>query len=549
MAGAPASRSDRGWIAAACVAAIPAVAMPVGDPDLWWHLSAARWMVRHRTFPRADWLSFTLPGAPWTDFEWASQLILYATWLGAGLLGLWLLKIFLLSWSGASLFGAMKDRGVSAPYRAAGLALWSASIIARSDIRIELFSLALFLWLSRASFREELRPALAFPLFCVWANVHGAFAYGLLFLGLYAAVEFAASFVGERRARHRARARGLFLGLCAGTVAACVNPYGWGIYGVLWRHLREVGDMSGIIIEWGPLRWNRPSHWGVWATIALTFLAAFSRRERDDLRSSAGQLMEFAPLLAVFGLLAWRHSRLSPYFCALAIPWAFQCLSRGGYLRATDLRGMPLAAFLIAGAAALAIWCGRSIGVLRRASHDVFFPIRAADFIARRPEIFSGNVYHPWGWGGYFGFFLPESFRVFEDGRYIFHPLILETARAVSSPAAWQAFFDRYRISTAVMENVPVVFSDSQGKYRPYYVAYMPPARWALVYWDDRALVFVRRGSIPKEKLGELEYAWARPSDDAAIAADVAAGKVDQSAVGREFARHERELAAAVGHP
>ena len=68
------------WLAASCAAAAAACALlPFANPDLFWHLNAARRIVETGAIPRADWLSYTRAGAPWVDFEWLSQLL----WLGA----------------------------------------------------------------------------------------------------------------------------------------------------------------------------------------------------------------------------------------------------------------------------------------------------------------------------------------------------------------------------------------------------------------------------------------------------------------------------------
>ena len=59
----------KGW--ALCAAAVAALAAlgPVRDPDLWWHLSAGRFLRETLAIPRADWLSHTMAGKPWVDFE------------------------------------------------------------------------------------------------------------------------------------------------------------------------------------------------------------------------------------------------------------------------------------------------------------------------------------------------------------------------------------------------------------------------------------------------------------------------------------------------
>ena len=88
------------------------------------------------------------------------------------------------------------------------------------------------------------------------------------------------------------------------------------------------------------------------------------------------------------------------------------------------------------------------------------------------------------------GFHQSEALRVFQDGRYIFHPLLMEAGEAARSPGAWQDFLDRHGIDAALMENLPLKVDG-----RPYHVSYMPRKKWTPICSDDRALLFRRRGT------------------------------------------------------
>ena len=82
----------RAW---AYALALTVLCLPVLSPDVWWHLSAGRWIWAHASVPVADAFSFTREGTPWIDFEWAFQLLLYPfSFLGDW--GLWAAKALLL---------------------------------------------------------------------------------------------------------------------------------------------------------------------------------------------------------------------------------------------------------------------------------------------------------------------------------------------------------------------------------------------------------------------------------------------------------------------
>ena len=49
----------------------------IDDFDTWWHRAAGRWIVQHGAIPRADVLSHTVRGHPWTNLEWAFEAGIY----------------------------------------------------------------------------------------------------------------------------------------------------------------------------------------------------------------------------------------------------------------------------------------------------------------------------------------------------------------------------------------------------------------------------------------------------------------------------------------
>ena len=55
---------------------------------IWWRLRNAAISLRTHALARADIYSFTAAGKPWTNFEWASDLIFFAAYRGFGLPGI-----------------------------------------------------------------------------------------------------------------------------------------------------------------------------------------------------------------------------------------------------------------------------------------------------------------------------------------------------------------------------------------------------------------------------------------------------------------------------
>jgi len=64
-------------LVAGLLAALLLCCGPVFDPDLPWHLSAGRQYFAMHAVPRQDFLSRTMAGRPWIDFEWAAEALFY----------------------------------------------------------------------------------------------------------------------------------------------------------------------------------------------------------------------------------------------------------------------------------------------------------------------------------------------------------------------------------------------------------------------------------------------------------------------------------------
>ena len=69
----------------------------VADPDIWWHLHNAQYLVQNHALPRLDMYSFTVAGHPWMNHEWLSEIPFYFAWTFLGLSGIDAVTITLLS--------------------------------------------------------------------------------------------------------------------------------------------------------------------------------------------------------------------------------------------------------------------------------------------------------------------------------------------------------------------------------------------------------------------------------------------------------------------
>lgn len=59
----------------------------IADPDIWWHLRNAQYLLESHHFIRADMYSYTVLGQPWINHEWLAELPYYLAWKAWGLPG------------------------------------------------------------------------------------------------------------------------------------------------------------------------------------------------------------------------------------------------------------------------------------------------------------------------------------------------------------------------------------------------------------------------------------------------------------------------------
>ena len=251
---------------------------PLLDPDLPWHLSAARNMAATGGVPRGDFLSWTMAGKPWVDFEWGTQLIFYGLYKVGGTTALCLFKA--VAYFCVTLFFAALLELWTLPVLWTGLAapLFALALLPIAQIRPEIFSLLLFSLelylmerrrLGRLVMSDRSLLALHLPLYILWANLHAGFVTGLLLCACYGAGEFIAA--GRRKAAY------LFALAAVGAAGTLVNPYGVKIYGVLADHWRHLDYLHYLISEWDMPGFSKYHLDGYWCVVAVSFVGCCQR--------------------------------------------------------------------------------------------------------------------------------------------------------------------------------------------------------------------------------------------------------------------------------
>ena len=509
---------------------------PILDFDVWWHLANGHDILSNLSIPRTENFSHTFSGFPWIDFEWLFQVIAALCERWGGLRAVTVFKSVLIA-SGL-LITAWNIRLQDGSEELALLGFWSSFLLVRSRAHerpeiVTIFFLPLVLYLIlKARESGRAKPLWGLPLLmAVWVNCHAGFILGLgaFFLAILG------KFLREKAKGYDSGFMKSW-GLCflACVLATGLNPYGFHIYRILLFHVGEAARMAGLVEEWKTLGINQLPLFWVFLLVSVGFLM------RDILRKEAEGYF-WLPLLLAFGYWASGHVRSPGLFPLVAAPYIFGRWAAlpGRFFDWTRRLALP---------ASLLIMLSLAWGLRKRDFSEpvnwFFFPRGAADFLERNQ--IEGVMYNTYEFGGYLEWRFGHKRPVFFDGRYIFTPVLQQEAVVAWDAKAFGEWLSRYRVTYVLIKHAQrLVDHDDQGRPlgipRSPYALYFPRKEWALVYWDDTALVYLRR--IPKYRavISKYEYKMPDPDDADLIVEGLKRGFFKKRDLVSELERHTRE--------
>ncbi|MGH9748552.1 MAG: hypothetical protein ACRD5D_06920 [Candidatus Polarisedimenticolia bacterium] len=558
---AEASRGDRGVLLGLLgLLAFAAAATPLRNYDYWWHLATGRLILDEGRVPRADPFSFTAAGAPWIDHEWLFQALLYlghTTVSPAGLVTLKIAAVMLLAW----LLATRLWREGHGP---AGTAVLLAPALAgaafRLDVRPELATLLLLPPAIELAIRGRdgggRRPLLVLPaLAAIGANLH----VGIVLLPVILLAGAALTVLHERivappgtagSAAPASFAPRLALTALAAALATGFNPYGWGIWRVPFELSRVLAGLPSPNLEWArPAPGDFPLFFAAAAIAILVLVAGF--RRIDPIGAAA---------LLIAAVLAFLHLRnIGLFFLLLPLGLARPAralvaaaqkarLYRTGMAGGRVRPGFVAAAVVLVGSIpAIALLPPRIAWGLGVAADNE--PWAAGDFLER--EQVGGRLFNDVRFGGYLIWRRAPAHRVYIDGRNeVYADLLKETFEALKDPEAWTALLERHGIDAAFLRYPPtkqkVRYPGRPGGppiagERAFAAAYFPKDRWALVYWDDDAMIYLKRSPGNAGRIDRLEYRAIHPDDWQYLFAGVLVGRVPVGPILGDLDRKLRE--------
>lgn len=512
--------------------ALAATLSPIRNYDYWWHLRTGALILDQKAVPRADPFSFTAPGISWVDHEWLAQILLYAGHCLAGPAGLVLLKCVLVLGM-ALLMERHLEREGHGPSGASVLVLLGlVGASFRLDVRPELATLLLVpLAIHLTIGARDKGPGWRLPsvvaLTAVGINLH----LGVLLIPILLAAGWVTTLLHGRlfepapagpSASGAGFARRLGWTALLSALAAAANPWGFQVYTVPWRLRSLLESLSLRNQEWvRPTPEQFPLFFVALALAGVVLVAGL--RHCDPVA---------APALAICAALAALHVRniglfflVLPYGLARPARALVEAVKRTRLYRQGTGAGRVRPGFITA---VVALLCGLplllvlppqpSFGVGMAGDNE---PSAAVDFLER--EGIGGRVFNDVRFGGYLIWRRHPKDKVFIDGRNeIYGDLLHGIEDALAGPAQWKSLIDLHGIDAAFLRyppNLQKVLYPSVGGAPPrrgeraFSSAYFPSTEWALVYWDDDAMIFLRRGPEHDALIHRLEYRAINPDD------------------------------------
>jgi hypothetical protein len=382
----------------------------LNDPDIWWHIRNAQFLLQQHQFPRSDMYSFTVAGHSWINHEWLSEIPFYLAYRSLGLVGLksltWVLlsTIFLLL-----LYDCFKE---SRNFKASAFVCYYAAFLAtvsfgpRTILFGYIYLLVLLIVLRRFRVQGSAPLWIIPPLFCLWVNTHGSWSIGLIILFLWSVSGLVGGTWGrvETTRWTPSQFRTITITGTASVAALFVNPFGWHLvyypFDLAFKQKLNIAH----IVEWVSIDFHDLRGKMVMALVLGLLLGALFR----DRRWNLGELLIL--LFALYSGLT--YIRFLVLLALIAAPVMAKTLDFFPLYRPQDETPRVNAAVILLLIGAMIYFWPREAKI--RQSIEETYPAGVIPYLKTNPP--QGNVLNFYLWGGYLGWH-DHDFKDFVDSR------------------------------------------------------------------------------------------------------------------------------------
>ena len=150
------------------------------------------------------------------------------------------------------------------------------------------------------------------PLFAIWVNLHGGYAFGLTYLGMMATFVAIEAYMQRDMATLRASAVPLFIAAGVSILATLLNPYGWGA----WQYAIQIAALksssAGIVDEWAATSIKTDAGLSFFLVTSAVAAAMSATKQRPSISHVLTAL--------TLGAIGWSAVRLSLMATVLMVP-------------------------------------------------------------------------------------------------------------------------------------------------------------------------------------------------------------------------------------
>ena len=488
-------------------------AFEITNTSIGWHLASGQWMLEHREILDHDVFSFTSDGTEWVDHEWLFQVISAVLFDLGGAPALVIMRMLIVAALVLLLVRIGMTSGLDPPVALLLSALVVLAARPRFFLRPELFTLLLLplaMWLFADRRGRRFWPLPLVAVIALGANLHGAILVAPILISIWYSGEVGDQII--RRRPDRSMLSSGAIGVGAAFLAPLLNPHGWMVWAVPFRLAEMVSQPHIPNPEWispGPA--EAPALFAAFVLAAVVLIAG---------RATPQYWLSATAAAA----LAVKHIRNIGLFFVLLPQAIAPSLARwpifaadGAPARSRPRLRLALSLTLVGVLGVSAFvrpWPRAGFGFAEN-----WYPDEALRFLTDE-QLLEGNLYNDVRFGGWLIFDGYPSRQVFLDDRNEIHePLLREIWEifARSDVTAWEHLLERWRIDTILLRyHEPIKVSTPDGNdlgRRGFSTLWFRSSNWATVYWDDVAIVLVRRSSAPAAFLSEHEYVVTHPDD------------------------------------
>ncbi|MEO8193397.1 MAG: hypothetical protein ABI681_06070 [Gemmatimonadales bacterium] len=462
-----------------------AVRLTQSDGDLAAHIRMGEWIIAMRQLPAHSLASYTVGGEALVAPAWLSEVLFALLFRAGGLPLIAIVTGLVIGLTHGLIALFLRRRGVDPRIILVGVI---ASVFLGAShwlARPHMFSIpgALITLLLLESGKPRTKVIWFFPLFALWANLHGGWLFGLMLIGAYTVAEAGEAWLGTDRQAWLDRARAHAVSLAVAAMATLANPYGVRLYREVFGAVTSV-SLATSIDEYMSPNFHELANLPLLAAILtiVAVLALTPRRMPLPWLAVSGMGLLFAlnasRNVALFGVTA--VPLLVLYASGPARPRTFPLFA--DFARREAEAGVGRWALAVT-VLLLALGLNRgSVGGVSLIA-DRFdakkFPVEAVR--RSRDAGLQGRIFDPWIWGGYMMYAWPGSALHVDPLK--FSQLTIDShTRIESLRPGWKSELARWNVELAIVETGSEL--DSALSLEP---------DWTRWYKDSTAVVLRRK--------------------------------------------------------